>query len=151
MPKILVVCLGNICRSPLAEGILLHLVKKNNLPHVIDSAGTAGYHIGETPDARTIANAFRHEIDLTSLKARQFVSSDFDTFDRIYVMDKSNYHHVLSLAKNEIHKAKVDFFLNVLHPGKNLEVPDPYYGGEEGFENVFQLIWRTSEKLIREL
>jgi protein-tyrosine phosphatase len=151
MAKILVVCLGNICRSPLAEGILLHLVNENNLPFVIDSAGTSNYHIDEAPDPRTIANAKKHKVDLTPLRARQFEQSDFDAFDRIYVMDKSNLSNVLRLARHENDRKKVDLFLNILYPGKNLEVPDPYYGGEEGFENVFKMVWATSEKLIENL
>lgn len=146
--KILVVCLGNICRSPLAEGVLLHLVQQKQLSIHIDSAGTSDYHVGEAPDARTIANAKKHKIDLTPLRARQFVQSDFDQFDRIYVMDKSNLRNVLSLARHEEDKQKVDLFLNISHPNQNMEVPDPYYGGEAGFEKVFQLVWNASEKLL---
>lgn len=150
MSKILVVCLGNICRSPLAEGILLHLVEKHELKIKIDSAGTADYHVGEAPDQRTINNALKHQVDLTELRARQFIQTDFDNFDRIFVMDKSNYRNVISLARNQNDKNKVDLFLNLLHPGQNHEVPDPYYGGEQGFEHVFQLVWNASLKLIEE-
>jgi protein-tyrosine phosphatase len=146
--KILVVCLGNICRSPLAEGILLHMVAEKKLDLVIDSAGTSDYHIDEAPDARTIANAKKHNIDLSPLRARQFTVKDFDAFDKIYVMDKSNLQNVLKLARNESDKQKVELFLNISHPNGNIEVPDPYFGGEQGFENVFQLIWKASEKLI---
>jgi protein-tyrosine phosphatase len=149
--KILVVCLGNICRSPLAEGILLHMVKEKNLSITIDSAGTSDYHIDEAPDARTIANAKKNKIDLTPLRARQFTVNDFDAFDKIYVMDKSNLQNVLKLARNEKDKQKVDLFLNISHPNQNMEVPDPYFGGEAGFENVFQLVWKASEKLISSL
>lgn len=148
MQKVLMVCLGNICRSPLTEGILLHLTEKNNLNLVIDSAGTSNYHIGEAPDQRTIANALKHNIDLSPLRARQFIQEDFDVFDKIYVMDKSNYKNVLSLARHDADKQKVDLFLNILHPNQNMEVPDPYFGGEAGFENVFNLVWDASEKLI---
>lgn len=150
MNRILVVCLGNICRSPLAEGVLLHLKEKYQLNIIIDSAGTSNYHIGEAPDHRTIANAKKHKVDLSPLRARQFIQSDFDNFDRIFVMDKSNKRNVLSLARHEQDIEKVDLFLNLLHPGKDLEVPDPYYGGEEGFENVFNLVWNASEKLMEE-
>lgn len=146
--KILVVCLGNICRSPLAEGILLHLVKEKNLSLVIDSAGTSDYHIGQAPDARTIANAKKNNIDLSSLRARQFVESDFDAFDKIFVMDKSNLQNVLKLARHDEDKQKVDLFLNISHPDQNMEVPDPYYGGEQGFQNVFEMVWKASVKLI---
>ena len=148
--KILVVCLGNICRSPLAEGVLLHIVNQKKLQIHIDSAGTAGYHVGEAPDARTVANARKHKIDLSPLRARQFVQNDFDLFDKIYVMDKSNMRNVLSLARHEEDRKKVDLFLNISHPNQNMEVPDPYYGGEAGFENVFQLVWNASEKLLSE-
>lgn len=117
---------------------------------VIDSAGTSNYHIGESPDARTIANAKKHKVDLSPLRARQFQQSDFDDFDRIFVMDKSNLRNVLNLARHDNDIAKVDLFLNILHPGENMEVPDPYFGGEEGFEHVFNLVWKTSEKLIEE-
>ncbi len=147
--KILVVCLGNICRSPLAEGVLLHLVKEKKLPITIDSAGTSNYHTDEAPDARTVANAKKHKIDLSPLRARQFIVEDFDVFDKIYVMDKSNLQNVLKLARNQSDKQKVDLFLNISHPNQNMEVPDPYYGGETGFENVFQMIWKTSDALLQ--
>jgi protein-tyrosine phosphatase len=150
MQKILFVCLGNICRSPLAEGIMLHLKEKHSLTTVIDSAGTAGYHIGEAPDGRTIANAARNGVDLTSLRARQFDANDFDEFDAIYVMDRSNLRNVLSMAKNDTHKSKVKLLLNVLSPDHS-EVPDPYYGTEKDFEQVFQLVYKACEKLSAEL
>ncbi|MGZ3883938.1 MAG: low molecular weight protein-tyrosine-phosphatase [Bacteroidia bacterium] len=151
MQKLLVVCLGNICRSPLAEGILLHLVKQKNLSLVVDSAGTSDYHVNEAPDARTIANAKKHNIDLSPLRARQFMQSDFDTFDRIYVMDKSNLRNVLQLARNAEDKNKVDLLLNASYPGKDLEVPDPYYGGEQGFENVFQMVYKACDEIVGSL
>ncbi len=142
MQKILFVCLGNICRSPVAEGIMLYLKDKHNLDLDIESAGTAHYHIGETPDKRTITNARKNGVDLSPLRARQFTGSDFDTFDRIYVMDKSNLKNVMSLAKNELHKNKVSLFLN-----DGAEVPDPYYGTEEDFEHVFRLVYKNCERL----
>lgn len=151
MQKILVVCLGNICRSPLAEGILLHFVKQRGLKLVIDSAGTSDYHVGEAPDARTVANAKKHGIDLSPLRARQFSAHDFDEFDRIYVMDKSNLQNVLHLARTEGDKQKTDLLLNVSHPGKDMEVPDPYFGGEQGFENVFKMVYKACEDLVNEL
>jgi len=143
--KILFVCLGNICRSPLAEGIMLHLKQKNNLPIEIDSAGTANYHVNEAPDRRTIANAKKNGVDLSALRARQFHINDFDTFDKIYVMDQSNLKNVLSLAKDQKHKEKVSLFLNSVYPGKDMEVPDPYYGTEQTFEDVFQLVYKACE------
>jgi protein-tyrosine phosphatase len=147
MQKILFVCLGNICRSPLAEGIMIHLKEKYNLNVEIDSAGTANYHVNEAPDPRTIANARKNGVDLSSLRARQFSVADFDTFDAIFVMDKNNLRNVLSLAGHEKHKQKVSLFLDTLHPGKNLEVPDPYYGNETHFEEVFQLVYKACDNL----
>ncbi len=147
MQKILIVCLGNICRSPLAEGILLKLVHEKKLPFIIDSAGTANYHIGEAPDQRTTTNAKKHGIDLSALRAREFKAKDFNEFDKIFVMDKSNLTNVLRLAPTEKDKKKVDLLLNLSHPRKNLEVPDPYYGSEESFEMVFQLIYKACEEL----
>lgn len=141
MQKILFVCLGNICRSPLAEGIMLHLRSRHQLQLEIDSAGTAGYHVGEAPDHRTIANARKNGVDLSALRARQFSAKDFDDFDRIYVMDRSNLRNVLSLAKNDRHKSKVSLFL------ADAEVPDPYYGDETDFEQVFQLVYKNCERL----
>jgi protein-tyrosine phosphatase len=150
MHKILFVCLGNICRSPLAEGIMLHLKEKNKLNVVIDSAGTASYHIGEAPDSRTIANARKNGVDLSALRARQFSATDFDQFDHIYVMDKNNLKNVLSLAKNDNHRNKVKLLLNAAEHGLS-EVPDPYYGTEHDFEQVFQLVYRACEKLSFDL
>lgn len=147
MQKILFVCLGNICRSPLAEGIMLHLNEKHELGWRIDSAGTANYHVGEAPDRRTVANAKKNGVDLSALRARQFKAEDFRHFDKIYVMDKSNLSNVSALAKSEEDLKKVDLLLNVSKPNSDNEVPDPYYGGEEGFEKVFQLVWEACEKL----
>ncbi|MES2133254.1 MAG: low molecular weight protein-tyrosine-phosphatase [Bacteroidota bacterium] len=147
MEKILMVCLGNICRSPLAEGIMLKLIEEHHLDIEVDSAGTSNYHIGEHPDKRTITNAAKNKVDLSALVARQFTAADFDTFDKIYVMDNSNLRNVLALAKNDSQKAKVDLLLNVLHPNKYLEVPDPYFGGEQGFEDVFQMVYKACEKI----
>lgn len=149
MQKILMVCLGNICRSPLAEGVMLYLIEKHKLNIEVDSAGTAHYHIGENPDKRTIANAKKHQIDLSPLVARQFKADDFDVFDKIYVMDKSNLSNVLALAQHDHHKNKVDLLLNELHSGKDMEVPDPYFGGEQGFEDVFQMVYKACEEIAK--
>lgn len=148
MQKILFVCLGNICRSPLAEGIMLKLITEKELDLHVDSAGTAKFHVGEAPDARTITNAKNHDVNLTALRARQFTEKDFDEFDAIYVMDNSNMTHVLALAKNETQSQKVELFLNTLHPNKQMEVPDPYFGGEEGFEDVYNLVYTACEKIV---
>ncbi len=141
------VCLGNICRSPLAEGIMLKLIKENNINMRVDSAGTSNYHIDEAPDKRTITNAAKHDVDLKPLRARQFKASDFEKFDKIYVMDNSNMANVLALATTEEQKAKVDLLLNASNPGMNLEVPDPYFGGEQGFEDVFQMVYKACQNV----
>ncbi len=139
------VCLGNICRSPLAEGIMLDLIAKKKLALQVDSAGTSNYHIDEQPDKRTIANAKKHGIDLTLLRARQFTANDFNLFDVIYVMDNSNYNNVIALAKTDENKLKVKLFLSENKNSTYTEVPDPYFGGEQGFETVYQLVHQTCE------
>lgn len=123
------VCLGNICRSPLAEGILVKKGIKNKLNINVDSAGIAAYHVGEKPDPRSIKTAKIHEIDISKQKARQFSVKDFDTFDVIYAMDVSNYNNINTLAINQDQKNKVKLILNEMHPNSNASVPDPYYGG----------------------
>jgi protein-tyrosine phosphatase len=138
MKKILMVCLGNICRSPLAEGILQS--KVNNTLFFVDSAGTAAYHVGNLPDERSINVARNYGIDITYQKARKFTVKDFDTFDIIYVMDASNYQNVLLVARNNRDIQKVKMILNETHPDKNESVPDPYYRGSTGFENVYKML-----------
>jgi protein-tyrosine phosphatase len=135
--KILMVCLGNICRSPLAEGIMRVKLSKD---FIVDSAGTGGWHAGELPDKRSISTAKNRGLDITSQRARQFKISDFNTFDYIYVIDNSNYKDVMALAPNEEVKSKVKLILNELFPNENVDVPDPYYGGQDGFENVFNML-----------
>lgn len=138
MSRILMVCLGNICRSPLAEGIL-----KSKLPNsvfFIDSAGTGDYHIGKNPDTRAISIAKKHGLDISNFKGRQFEVYDFDDFDHIYVMDESNFRNVMQLARNDQDKLKVKFILDEVHPDMNNNVPDPYYGGNDGFENVYNML-----------
>src|SRR4051812_21638715 len=123
MTKILMVCLGNICRSPLAEGILRTKAEKYDLNIFIDSAGTSNYHTGEHPDIRTINNALKHKVDVSNLKARQFTENDYDEFDHIFVMDSSNYSDVIALARNNSDKNKVELILNRVYPGSNMSVP----------------------------
>lgn len=150
MQKILFVCLGNICRSPLAEGIMLHLKEKYQLNLHIDSAGTANYHVGEAPDRRTITNAKKNGIDLSALRARQFHVSDFEEFDLIYAMDNNNLTNILAMSKRPEHALKVKLFLNAVYPEKDLNVPDPYYGTEKDFEHVFQLVYTACEDLSKQ-
>lgn len=135
--KVLMVCLGNICRSPLAEGILRSKLT-NNI--TVDSAGTGGWHAGELPDKRSIQTARERGIDITNQRARKFKKSDFEDFDFIYVMDNQNYKDVLALAESETHKNKVQLILEELFPGERVDVPDPYYGGQDGFEKVFDML-----------
>lgn len=151
MQKILMVCLGNICRSPLAEGILRDKTNKLGIPVFIDSAGTSNYHTGEHPDKRTISNAIKNGIDISKLKARQFKVSDFDEFDIIFVMDSSNYSNVIDLARNKSDISKVELILNRAHPKSNMPVPDPYFGGEEGFQKVFDLLDDACEIIAEQL
>lgn len=136
--KILMVCLGNICRSPLAEGILKSKLDPNQ--YTIESCGTSSYHIGNKPDPRSINTAKKHGIDITNQRAAQFKVNDFKTYDYIYAMDDSNYQNIIRLANNTEDKTKVYHILNELYPNKNLDVPDPYYGGEQGFEDVFKML-----------
>jgi len=151
MIKVLMVCLGNICRSPLAEGILRKKAAEAKLDILIDSAGTSGYHAGECPDARSIANAGKYGVDIANLCSRQFTLEDFDLFDHIYVMDSSNYGNVLTLARNQQDRNKVELLLNILYPEKDMIVPDPYFGGEEGFDQVYHLLDKACEKLVLKL
>lgn len=146
--KIVMVCLGNIYRSPLAEGILKAKLPKD---YVVDSAGTGAWHTGQQPDKRSIATAKNRGLDITNQRARQFKVSDFDTFDYIYVMDNSNYKDVLSLAPTEESKSKVKLILNEIFPNENVDVPDPYYGGDDGFENVFDMLDQACEAIARKL
>ena len=137
------VCLGNICRSPLAEGILKS--KTKNIE--VDSAGTAGYHIGKNPDIRSIEIGKKNNIDISSQRARQFSSNDFSKFDKIYAMDNDNYSKIISLAKNQQEINKVELILNEIFPNQFKSVPDPYYGGARGFENIYDLLNKACEKI----
>jgi len=135
--RILMVCLGNICRSPLAEGILKNKVNPDTV--FVDSAGTGGYHIGNPPDTRSIAIAKKYGIDISKQRCRQFMASDFDSFDTIYAMDKSNYNNIVRLAKTADDIAKVKLLLEE-SDSVETEVPDPYYGTNDGFELIYHLI-----------
>ncbi len=149
MTKILMVCLGNICRSPLAEGILKSKLPTNKF--IVDSTGTANYHVGNSPDKRSVAVAKKYGLDISNLKGRQFSASDFDTFDVIYVMDSSNYDNVIALTRNEEDITKVRFILNEIYPNQNYDVPDPYYGGEDGFENIYKMLDEACDLIAEKL
>ena len=145
------VCLGNICRSPLAEGILKHKAQENNLRIELDSAGTAAYHVGNLPDERSIEVARKYGIDLTNQRARQFRLQDFEEFEVIYAMDSENYNNILKLASSTSDESKVKLILNKIEPNSNSSVPDPYYGGDEGFENVYQMLNLACEEIVGDL
>ena len=143
------VCLGNICRSPLAEGILA--AKCEHLPVVVDSAGTSAHHIGEGPDHRSVHIATINGIDIGDQRARKLMKSDLADFDLIFAMDSANYNNILKLASTDEDREKVKLILNESSPGENKAVPDPYYGGDQGFENVFNLLDEACELVKNQL
>jgi len=147
--NVLMVCLGNICRSPLAEGILISKVNPDKV--YVDSAGTGDYNLDDIPDSRSIAVAKRYGLDISKQRGRQFQTEDFDRFDLIYVMDNFNFADVISMARNEEDKRKVHLILNEVFPGENVDVPDPYQGGEQGFENVYKMLEEACEIIASKL
>ncbi|WP_091204050.1 low molecular weight protein-tyrosine-phosphatase [Flavobacterium xueshanense] len=147
--KILMVCLGNICRSPLAEGILAAKLPKDKF--TVDSAGTGSWHIGHTPDDRSIAVAKKNKVNISHQKGRQFSATDFDAFDYIYVMDNSNYKNVTALAQNQNQVEKVQLILNELFPNENVDVPDPYFGLPNGFEIVYKMLDEVCDEIAKKL
>ena len=147
--KILMVCLGNICRSPLAEGILSEKLPSSKFK--VDSAGTAGYHVGKKPDTRSIQVAQKNGIDITYQRGRQFNINDFSKFDLIYAMDFSVYKDIIDLAPDENSKNKVKMILNEVFPGENMDVPDPYYGSDFGFESVYKMLDQACEVIAHKL
>ncbi|WP_405377344.1 low molecular weight protein-tyrosine-phosphatase [Nonlabens sp. Asnod3-A02] len=149
MTNILMICLGNICRSPLAEGLMRS--KLNFTKFKVDSAGTSGGHKGQAPDKRSIAIAKKNGLDITNQKSRKLLKEDFQKFDYIYVMDQSNYDDVISLASTEEEKKKVIKILDEAFPEENLDVPDPYYGGTQGFENVYRMLDRATDVIAKRI
>lgn len=147
--KILMVCLGNICRSPLAEGILASKLPRDKF--IVDSAGTGSWHVGHSPDKRSIAVAKKNGLCIDNQKGRQFKIADFEEFDYIYVMDNSNYRDIIQLAKTPENKNKVHLILNELSPDENADVPDPYYGAVNGFDNVYQMLDEAAEIISQKL
>lgn len=147
MIRILMVCLGNICRSPLAEGILQSKLPSDKF--TIDSAGTGNYHIGSPPDDRSIKVAEKYGLDISNQRGKQFTESDFDRFDIIYVMDSSNYENVIKKARNNKDIEKVKMILNEIYPDQNYDVPDPYTGGIQGFESTFKMLDEACSEIAK--
>ncbi|QED36371.1 low molecular weight phosphotyrosine protein phosphatase [Antarcticibacterium arcticum] len=147
--RVLMVCLGNICRSPLAEGILKSKVDPNKI--IIESAGTGSWHVDHSPDPRSISVGKRYGLDITDQRGRQFEPADFDRFDHIYVMDTSNYDDVIAQARNDEDIQKVKLILDEIFPGEKVDIPDPYHGGAHGFENVFQMLDEACEVIASKL
>lgn len=141
------VCLGNICRSPLAEGIMKTKIQEAGLDWKVDSAGTGSWHVGKLPDSRSIDVAKKHDLDITDQRAKQFQSYDLDNYDLVFAMDASNYQDINRLAKNDSQKNKVHLIMNMASPGMNQGVPDPYWG-DDGFENVYQMLDLACDKVI---
>jgi protein-tyrosine phosphatase len=145
--RILMICLGNICRSPLAEGILKHKLQESGKDWHVDSAGIGGWHAGELPDRRSIAIAKKNGIDITDQRSRKFQPSDLDNFDLILAMDENNYEELIRFAKNEKDRGKIDFIMNFSRPNKNDIVPDPYY--DNRFELVFTLLDEACDAILK--
>ena len=146
---ILMVCLGNICRSPLAEGILQQKIKAAGLNWTVDSAGTNGYHINEAPHRLSQKVAKKRGIDISKQICRRFTVEDFEKFDKIYVMAADVVDEMKELTGNKFEDAKVDLLLNELYPGENKDIPDPWYGPEAGYNEVFDMIEEACEALIK--
>lgn len=144
--KILMVCLGNICRSPIAHGIMQTKIDAFDLPWYVDSGGTGDWHVGQLPDARAIKEARNNGIDITNQRARHFNVNDFEAFDFILTMDTQNYNDVCRLAPSEEAKKKVHMIMNFASPNKNIPVPDPYY--DNRFSLVYEMLDETIEKFI---
>ena len=147
--KILFVCLGNICRSPLAEGILKYKIEEQGLEWEVDSAGTGHWHVGELPDRRSIDVAKRYGVDITYQRCRLFNKQDFEKYDLILVMDSSNYRDVLRQAETDEQRTKVEFIMNFVHPNENRNVPDPYWD-DDGFDQVYKMLEQAAEAIITE-
>lgn len=146
--KILMVCLGNICRSPLAEGILQHKVKAAGLSWQVDSAGTNGYHLGEAPHQLSQKVAKENGLDISSQRSRRFVAEDFDRFDKIYAMADDVIDEMKQIAKDKYDRSKVALLMDELYPGKDMDVPDPWYGSEAGYLYVYDMINKACDAIL---
>jgi protein-tyrosine phosphatase len=146
--KILMVCLGNICRSPLAEGILKDKVAKAELDWTVESAGTNGYHVGEAPHPLSQKVARMNGIEICDQRARRFVPEDFDRYDKIYALAGDVMHDIRRIARSKFDASKVDLLMNEAYPGRNLDVPDPWYGPEPGYHDVYKMIDAVCDRII---
>jgi len=146
--KIITVCLGNICRSPMAEGILRHLANERGLEITTDSAGTSHYHTGEAPDRRAQAAMLRHGINIADLRARQFRAQDFEEFDLLLAMDADNLRNMHALAPNAKAASKAVLIMDYAPAHPERQVPDPYFGGDEGFDAVFAMLTEAINSLL---
>jgi protein-tyrosine phosphatase len=151
MVKILMVCLGNICRSPLAEGIMRKKLEISHIDGMVDSCGFESFHRGDPPDSRSVETALKNGVDIRQQRARLFRAEDFDKFDLIYVMDHNNYRDVADAARTPDDLAKVDLIMNAAFPGANLPVPDPYYGGKQGFDKTWELLDKATDAIVEKI
>jgi len=149
--KILFVCTGNICRSPLAEGILREKLRKRNIPALIDSCGFESFHVGDAPDPRAQQVARKRGIDISTHRARLFSTDDFDRFDRIYAMDSGHLEKIGRCSRNGHDRAKADLVMNAARPGENLDVPDPWYDDLHAFEEVFIQLAEACDAIAEQL
>ncbi len=147
--RVLMVCLGNICRSPLAEGILKSKVDPEKV--FVDSAGTGDWHVDSEPDKRSIAIASKNGLNISQQRGRQFSKKDFQDFDHIFVMDNSNFKDVIAMAETDEERQKVHLILEEIFPSENVDLPDPYHGGDQGFENVYMMLDEATDELKRKL
>lgn len=143
------VCLGNICRSPIAEGVMQEKINQHHLDWTVDSAGTESYHVGEAPHRFSQKVCKNHGIDISHQRARRFTKADFKNFDKIYAMAKDVYYEIENIGGFNVDMSKVVLFLNELKPESNESVPDPYYGGEAGFEPVYEIIDKTCDAIVQ--
>ena len=148
--KILMVCLGNICRSPLAEGILQHKANEAGLNWVVESAGTLGNHVGEAPHPLSQKVALLHGIDISGQRARKFIKADMIMYDRIYAMANDVLFDMEEISREKMPNKKAMLFLEALYPGRNKDVPDPWYGPEPGYHEVFALIEKNCDAIIQQ-